>query len=462
MESIEQRPAHVSIPSSASGAGARRRAAVLGGGVAGIAVAAELAASGLYDVDLIEGAPRLGGLHRSVEAGGLHFDIGAFLYMEGHPLFELFPFLLESCVRVPVRHRSLTPAGTLDGYPLTVRGYVRDHGLPHMAAALADLAWCKWACRRRATLPDHLSYYLGRTLYAESGLKTYIERLFGLPDAEVGLEFARYRMTKVERVCSLRAVAARLFRARRGMDQVLPPHGYVRPEDGFAAMYGPVADALRERGVQVRMGARITGARRPGGAHELSVDGAEERYDDVVSTIPIPTLARLAGMEPPAAVETRSLYSLFYRHPGELRHDASYLYNFNPAGRWKRITTFSAMYGRRDGDAWFTVEGTLPADAGDASLDGCREDFERTAAAAGLFDGTPEYVGGLVTANAYPVYRPHNRPALDAARQALRDRGFVLVGRQGAFDYLGSASIVANARRTARELVAAHAHPVEA
>jgi hypothetical protein len=264
-------------------------------------------------------------------------------------------------------------------------------------------------------------------------------------------------MAKVERACSLRAAARRVLRGRRAVTEVLDPFGYVRPKQGFAAMYGPVADDLARRGVRVRTGARVTRARRRGRGHELAVDGVAERYDDVVSTIPIPTLARLAGMEPPAAVETRSLYSLFYRHRGELRHPATYLYNFNPRGRWKRMTTFSAMYGRDGGNAWFTVEGTLGAGAGDEALDACRRDLEQTAAAFGLFDGTPEYLGGLVTANAYPIYRPHNRPALDAARAALRDRGFVLVGRQGAFDYLGSGTIAANARATARELVARHA-----
>lgn len=440
-----------------SAEGTRRRAAVLGGGIAGIAVAAELADSGVYEVDLIEGAPRLGGLHRSVEVEGLHYDIGAFIYAEGHPLFALFPFLLDLCVRVPARHLSITPSGTLDRYPLTLRGYVRDHGVAHAAAAFADLAWCKWACRRRASLPEHLAYYLGRTMYVKSGLKTYIERLFGLPDAEVGLEFARYRMAKVESACSWRGAVRRLLRGRQAVEEVLAPYGYVRPKPGFAALYGPVAEDLRRRGVRVRTGARIQAARRLGGSHELTVNDSTERYDDVVSTIPIPSLARLAGMEPPAAVETRSLFSLFFRHSGELRHDATYLYNFNPRGRWKRMTTFSSMYGRDDGNAWFTVEGTLGVGAEDEPLDACRADLERTAAAFGLFDGSPEYQGGLITANAYPIYRPHNKPALDAARQALRDRGFVLVGRQGAFDYLGSGTIAANARMTARELVAARA-----
>jgi hypothetical protein len=452
----QQHAARPPVPLDPPGA-ARRRVAVLGGGIAGVSAAAELADSGLYAVDLIEAAPRLGGLHRGVEAAGLHFDIGAFLYSEEHPMFDLFPLLRELCPRIPVRHRSLTPAGTLDRYPLTPRGYLRDHGLAHAAAALADLARCKWSCRRRATLPEHLSYYLGCTLYLESGLKTYIERLFALPDHEVGLEFARYRLGKVERAASVRGVARRLLRRRDRVAAVVGPRGYVRPREGFAMMYGAIADDLQRRGVRVRTGARIARARRRGAGHELWVDGAGERYDEVVSTIPIPALARLAGTEPPAAVETRSLFSLFYRHPGEVRHDATYLYNFTPRGRWKRITTFSAMYGRDHGHAWFTVEGTLGAGDGGASLDACRRDFEETAAAFGLFDGTPEYLDGLVSAHAYPVYRPHNLPAIRAAREALRDRGFVLVGRQGAFEYLGSAAIVANARATARELVARHA-----
>ena len=55
--------------------------AVLGGGVAGVVVANELARSGA-NVDLIERAPKLGGLHRSVTADGMAFDIGAFVFSE--------------------------------------------------------------------------------------------------------------------------------------------------------------------------------------------------------------------------------------------------------------------------------------------------------------------------------------------------------------------------------------------
>jgi hypothetical protein len=396
-----------------------------------------------------------------VEVGGLHYDIGAFIYEREHPLFDLFPFLRDLCARVPARQRSVTPVGSLDRYPLTLRGYARDHGRAHAAAALAHLVWCKWACRRRASLPEHLEYYLGRTLYVESGLKTYIERLFGLPDAEVGLEFARYRLTKVETACSWRAAARRMLRGRRAVAAVYADEGYVRPKAGFAAVYGPVAEALRRSGVRVRTSARVQEARREAGEHALCVDGVVERYDDVVSTIPIPTLARLAGMELQARLETRSLFSLFYRHSGALRHDATYLYNFHPEGRWKRMTTFSEMHGRHEGDAWFTVEGTLDAGCGEEALEACRRDFETTAAARGLFDGTPAYQGGLITASAYPVYRPRDKPALEGARQALRDRGFVPVGRQGAFDYLGSGTIAANARRTARELVAQRGRPAD-
>jgi len=444
-------------PPSSAPTTATRRVAVLGGGIAGVTAAATLAGSGAYEVDLIEAAPRLGGLHRSIEAAGLHFDIGAFFYTAGHPMFEVFPILRRLCPATTVRHLSVTPAGTLDRYPLTLRGYLRDHGLAHAVAAFADLARCKWTCRRRATLPEHLSYYLGRTLYVDSGLKTYIERLFALPDHEVGLEFARYRLAKVERVCSLRGVARRLLLRRDGRAEVLGPHGYARPAGGFGVMYGAIGDELRQRGVRVRTGARIEQARRVGGAHELWVDGAGERYDEVISTIPIPVLARLAGMEPPRAVETRSLFSLFYRHAGPLRHDATYLYNFTPRGRWKRITTFSELYGRSGGHAWFTVEGTLDAGDRGVSLDACRRDFDETSAAFGLFDGSPEYLDGLVSDHAYPVYRPHNLPSIQAARAALAGRGFELVGRQGAFEYLGSATIAANARVTARELVVRHA-----
>ena len=55
-----------------------QRVAILGGGIAGMSLASELASDNRFTVELIEQTAKLGGLPRSVEVDGLAYDIGFF------------------------------------------------------------------------------------------------------------------------------------------------------------------------------------------------------------------------------------------------------------------------------------------------------------------------------------------------------------------------------------------------
>src|SRR5687767_3576689 len=99
-------------------------AAVLGGGSAGILAARSLASRGCA-VTLIERLPRLGGLHTSYEASEYRFDAGTFVFSHDHEYFRAFPGTQSRFHPVQHTNSTLTPSGTLDAYPLSLRGYVR-------------------------------------------------------------------------------------------------------------------------------------------------------------------------------------------------------------------------------------------------------------------------------------------------------------------------------------------------
>lgn len=156
------------------------RIAVLGGGISGLMVARELADQPGAEVDLYERDTRLGGLLRSVRADGLEFDIGAFAFGHEHELLRSFPALAGRMVTIQPRGLSVTPAGTWEGYPLTPRGFLRDHGVARAAVAGASLLWGKVRHRRRNSVPAYARFYMGDALYRWSGLPLYIERLYGI------------------------------------------------------------------------------------------------------------------------------------------------------------------------------------------------------------------------------------------------------------------------------------------
>lgn len=424
------------------------RVAVLGGGVAGVVAAGELALQPGVTVELFEKAPHLGGLQHSVVVRGAAYDIGAFLFGEDHELLHVFPTLRGAFMNAQPTHRSLTPSGTLDDYPSTVRGYVRDHGVLAFARALASLLVAKVRYRKRDTLPSLVRYYLGDTLYERSGFRTYIERLYGLPDHEIDMEFAARRLFFLRDVCSLRARAARATKRllRRADLSYVQPRVLVRPREGFQALYALVHEALTARGVAVALGTAPEAIRRGAtGTFELALPDGVRVFDRIVSTLPVAVTARLIGQPLGEALDYMKLISLFYRYVPPTTYDAAVVCNLTRSGRWKRLVDFSAIYGPHEGSGYFVVEVTTRASDAE-SIAEAEGDFRAHTAAHGFFPRGLEFVGAHVTEHAYPVYRVSDAGRVIAARERLTAWGIDLLGRQGRFDYSTSAMVATQAR----------------
>ncbi|MFE9256657.1 hydroxysqualene dehydroxylase HpnE [Streptomyces sp. NPDC006879] len=116
-----------------------KRAVVVGGGLAGITAALQLADAGL-EVTLLEGRPRLGGLAFSFRRGELIVDNGQHVYLRCCTAYRWFLERIDAAALAPIQERLDVPV--LDvGRPRGPRlGRLRRSGLPvplHLAAALA-------------------------------------------------------------------------------------------------------------------------------------------------------------------------------------------------------------------------------------------------------------------------------------------------------------------------------------
>ncbi len=407
--------------------------AVLGAGPAGLSAARYLSDYDDVQVDVIEKETHLGGLQRSFDFHGDHYDVGTILFFGHHGLVEAFPFLAEQMVPIKYKPVSINPAGSYDRYPFTIKRYLKDNGLVTAAKSFIDLLFCKFTCGAKDSVATYAKYYMGDTVYRKSGLKKYIHRLHDLEDEQLDVEFAKKRLLLIERQSFRRMLSAALPFTKT-KKKTIAGGRLVRPESGFEKMFDDIRADVEQRGATIHLSKNVRSVRKTEEGFDLDIDGQVHGYDRVISTIPIPDMLRLIGEEPKTEVQTRNLISLFYT--GNFAQPGNTFFNFSNEGAWKRITVFSRFYKpTQKGSDYFTVEVTSN-DVSPAKIAAAAKDFEQHANKVGLFDGTPSLEGSHVSYHAYPVYRRGQSTAVELEKTRLREFGIDLLGRQGNFEYV--------------------------
>lgn len=431
------------------------RVAILGGGLAGCVLARRIGAMRHIEVDLLERRSRLGGSHASTAIDGALFDSSATLFGLHHPLFAMFPGLAERFVEVEHHPRILSPSGAIDDSPPTPESYIVRHGARATARAALDLLAAKARHRPRASVPEFVRYYLGETLYRQSGLREYLERLFVVPERELDLAFASDRLIALAESASVgRNLVAMLRRAVGHGGDPEPWRCYVRPREGFDVVYRHIAEDLRLEGVTVRLGATVEAIERVGGGFDVTAGGRTRRYDRIISTLPTQTTATAMGIAAQAGaspIEHASLVTLFYRLRGGIAEPGQFFYNFTRHGRWRRIVVLSRYYGRVDGEHYFIVEGVRQS-VDRESLEEVAWDFERQLPTLRFLDGVARRVGGVVLENHWPLARIGQYERIAALERSIRSRGVDLAGPQGTLRYRSSQEMVDSTQRLVARL----------
>lgn len=404
---------------------------ILGGGATGLTVAAKLAGSGRLCV--VDEYDRLGGNHISREIDGCSFDIGAFVFQEDDPLFHAFPAMGPALLGQDLSLGRITPAGRLSHYPYSVKNDLVAGGVIEILRAGTSLLWGKLRYRRPRNAAEFAKFFMGGRVYRTSGLEHYIARLFGVRPDTVELEFARKRMNWIARAGSLSG-----WSRRRAINRPLPPRPAIRPKAGFIAFYEPARAQLEAQGVQLMLGQAPTRVEKQGQDFVITVGSEVLQCRRLISTIPLTTLAELAGVSGGASLRSLDLASLYFSFEGDRGFSQTVLYNFSQSGLWKRLTMHSDGYGRVDGREYFSVEAPMQAKDVD-TYDALEADFRASVAAAGLLLGDLRLLGADRTKFAYPIYTEGASATAAALIATLEGLGIEFVGRQGRFDYLPTA-----------------------
>jgi protoporphyrinogen oxidase len=428
---------------------------VLGGGPAGLAAGAAARDYG-FDVTLFEAADVIGGNCRTIEVGAYRFDTGAHRVHDKDP--EITAWLAHRLgdrlheVEAPSR---IWDNGRWLAFPINGPGLVRHLGLGGSFRAAVDLAY------RRLTLNRHPECFLDFALKAygrpvsEKFLLNYSEKLWGVPSNGLSTEIAGSRLAGLD----LRTfLSETLFGRNRNSRHV--EGRFLYPRGGIEAVPATLAAVCGHEHIRTNSpiraiehdGRRITAIRTdsPG---PIPVD-------EVISSLPLSTVAEILDPQPPVAVMAAAkrlrfrqiiLVALFVDRPSLT--DAATIYFPDRRFEFTRLSEPRNRCATMAPEGRTSVVAEIPCFCDDdiwrASDDELVSSVLARLAATGLVDAR-EVSGGVVRRqhNAYPVLETG---ISDAIATIVRHLDLLsnlrLVGRCGTFTYGWIHNMIREGRR---------------
>ena len=283
------------------------RLTILGGGPAGLATAFYAHRAGI-PFALFEKSPELGGLCRTFRFGEHRYDSGAHRFHDRDPDItgDVRQLLGNELIEVTAPNRIYDGGSFIDfpPTPLALLAATRP-------AEIGRIGWEIARARRNRRPPESFADFavgrFGETL-AQRYLLGYSEKVWGLPAEQLAPEVATRRLNGMTLGSLLREVFAPARKsAHIDGDFLYPRLGYGQIAATLAASLpasalhtGHEAAALHRRGGEVR-------------DIQFADGGAVEIEGRIVSTIPLPLLARLLGSALPAEAHEAAA-GLRFRH----------------------------------------------------------------------------------------------------------------------------------------------------
>jgi protoporphyrinogen oxidase len=440
---------------------------VLGGGVAGLTIAREIARAG-RSVIVVERGESVGGLARTFRREGFSFDLGGHRFHSNNAdvVNWLKQLMGGDLLRVDRRSR-IHLGGRFIEYPIRLTQATRAFGTAQaVRGGLSYLGALATNHQQAAvTFEDWVTRRFGRVLY-EIYFKPYTEKVWGIRCDQLSADWAAQRISVPNLAETVRSA---IFPPRT------PPPTAVRqfyyPRLGYGTISDRLADAISVHGQQVRTSTSLRSLTFSGTDSEVDVTDAGGssrtiRCGQVISTIPLDGLLGALAHEPgiaEVAADTRLAYRgivlVFLGIAKPRVSPDSWTYFPSPDllfGRSHEPKNWSAaMVPGADVTSLaleiFSSPGEPAWESPDTDLAGRAVDELAGVGWIRRADVTHSWV--LRVPYAYPVHDLGYAERFAKARDALaRYPALRLVGRTGAFSYMNVDGIVEDCFRLAREL----------
>lgn len=429
------------------------RCVIVGAGPAGLTAAYELLKLGCTST-VLESDDTVGGISRTCEYKGYHFDIGGHRFFTKvdyvHALWQ--EILDDEFLKRPRLSRIYYRRKFFD-YPLKPVNAL--FGLGPVEAVRIGCSYLRaqiWPSQVETNFEQWVSNRFGRRLF-RIFFKSYTEKVWGMPCEEISADWAAQRIKNLDLKTALRSALLGSKSRNRGEVVTSLIDEFHYPRYGPGQMWEDCRKKLLARGTTVSMQTRVIGIRHDGrrvqALHVRNGTDYEVTGDQFLSSMPIRTL--VGCLEPPPPPEVRQAAdSLRYRDfltvaliidRGDLFPD-NWIYIHSDDVKVGRIQNFKNWSpemvpepGRTTlGLEYFVHEGDDVWSMDDADL----IELGRREIAALNIASPNEVVDGTVVRmpKAYPVYDDTYLAALGVIRDWLAGlENLQLIGRNGQHRY---------------------------